>query len=156
MAGKAGLKAGLIGAAGVGVLTVLSVLLSGPWPILGRVGGGLIMLAYIGSGLLAGLFLAAPRSAGMGARAGALAGLIGGAGSGIVWIIAVVARVTQISWDGIMPVVGLREMPQPTDLGVTAEMLAVMIGGLCFLTSLLAGAGLGAIGGAVFGAARRD
>jgi len=154
MVGRAGAKAGLIGAAVVAVLTVLSVLLGRPSPVLGRVGGGLIALAYVGIGVLAAFFQTAPRSAGIGARAGALAGLIAGAGSGTVWVIAALVRMIQVSWDGLVPIIGLREVPPPADLGVTAEVLAILIGGVCGLTSLIAGAGLGALGGAILGAAR--
>lgn len=156
MVGKAGLKAGPIGAALTAVLTLLSILLGGPSPILGRVGGGLVLMAYAAAGVLAALWLSPPRGAGMGARAGALAGLIGGVGSGIVWAIAAILRVTQVSWDGLVPIIGLREMPQLADLGIGVGTLAAMVGGLCGLTSLLAGAGLGAIGGAILGAAKRD
>lgn len=155
MIGKAGLKAGLIGAAVGVVLTVSSVLLGRQSPILGRVGGGLILLAYVGAGLLAAFFLTSPRSAGVGARAGALAGLIGGAGSGIAWAVAVAVRMIQVSWDGLRPIIGLREMP-PAGPGVTAEAMAIVIGSMCGLTSLLCGAGLGAVGGAIFGAARHN
>lgn len=156
MAGRAGLKAGPIGAAVIAVLTVLSILLGGPSPILGRMGGGLILVAYAAAGALAAFFLSPPRSAVMGARAGALAGLFAGAGSGIVWFIAAIVRIAQVSWDGWTPIVGLREMPPPADVGLTSGALAALIGGLCFGTSLIAGASLGAIGGAVFSTARRD
>jgi hypothetical protein len=156
MVGRAGAKAGLIGAGVAAALTVLTLLLGGPSPILGRVGGGLVLLTYVGVGVLAAFFLTAPRSARMEARAGLLGGLIGGAGSGIVWVIAALVRMTQVSWDGWVPIIGLREMPSPANVGLTPGALGALIGGLCFLTSLVAGAGLGAIGGAVFGAARRD
>lgn len=156
MVGRAGAKAGLIGAAVGAVLTVLSIVLGGQSPALGRVGGGLIVLAYVGTGLLAGSFLAVPRSAGMGARAGALAGLIGGAGSGVVWVIAVLMRMTQVRWDGWVPIIGLREMSPPAGLGMPAEVMAMLLGGVCGLISLFVGAGLGAAGGAVLGIAKRD
>ncbi len=154
MARRAGAKAGLIGAAVGAVLTVLSILLGGPSPVLGRIGGGLVLAAYAGIGVLAAFFLTAPRSARMGAGAGALAGLIGGAGSGIVWAIAALARMTQVTWNGLVPIIGFREMPSPADVGLTPGTLAVLIGGLCFLTSLIAGSGFGALGGAILGAAR--
>ncbi len=156
MVRKAGLKAGLIGAAVVAVLTVLSIVLGGPAPILGRVGGGLALLAYVGTGVLAGFFLAAPRTAGEGARAGALAGLIGGAGGGGVWGMAAAVRAALSVWRDIIPFVDLRQLRLPADVDLGMGIGAVMIGSLCFLTSLLVGAGVGAVGGAILGAAKRD
>jgi hypothetical protein len=155
MAGKAGLKAGLIGAVVVALLTALSILLGGALPILGRVFGGLVLLAYAGVGALAGSFLAVPRTAGRGARAGAIAGLIGGAGGGVVWVVAAAIRTALAVWGDIIPFIDLQRIQQPTGPGGGMETLAVMIGGLC-LTSLVAGIGAGAVGGAIFGAAKRD
>ena len=89
MVGKAGLKAGLIGVAVMLVVTVLNNVL----PISGAVVYvvcGLSVAIYAGIGVLAGLFVAAPRTAGKGAAAGAIAGAIcaviaGAIGSGIMF-----------------------------------------------------------------------
>ena len=81
MAGKAGLKAGLIGTAVMLMTTLINQFLP--------ISGGLVyaicgvnMLIYAGIGVLAGFFLASPRTPGKGAGAGAIAGLISGGISG--------------------------------------------------------------------------
>ena len=160
MTGKAGVKAGLIGAA---VLVVLALLNLIPVPFLGCVCCALILLAYVGIGVLAGYYLTPPRTAGAGAGAGAIAGLISGAAFGIASIIISVVQ-TAIGVAGA--VVDPELMRQFTELGVDIdpEILTLFTGaggvavggGLCCLGSLAIGAALGAIGGAIFGAAKSD
>ena len=160
MTGKAGVKAGLIGAA---VLVVLALLNLIPVVFLRLVCCVLILLAYVGIGVLAGSYLTPPRNAGGGAGAGAIAGLIGGAAFGIAsTIISAVQAAIGVAGAVIDPDL----MRQFTELGVDIdpEILTlfagaggVVIGGsLCCLGSLAIGAVLGAIGGAVFGAAKSD
>ena len=85
MAGRAGLKAGLIG---IGVVVALAlfgrfvplhVALMGLSTAVG-------LLAYAGIGALAGWFLATPRAPDRGAGAGAITGLISGLVAGVVGI----------------------------------------------------------------------
>lgn len=156
MTGKAGLKAGLIGAAIIFVLTLLSQI-----PAVGCVCCGLNWLSYAGIGALAAYFLAPPRSAGTGAGAGAIAGLISGAIGGLIWTIIMAI---QMAIAGTENLVDFRTMQQLADLGVdiSPEMFAALsgvggvaiAGGMCCLTGLAVGAGLGAIGGAIFAAAK--
>ena len=61
MAGKAGLKAGLIGG---GVLVVLTLIALIPIPFLSCICCGVDLLVYLGVGALAANFLTPPRTAG--------------------------------------------------------------------------------------------
>ena len=161
MTGKAGLKAGLIGAAVMLVMTLLSQI-----PGVGCVCCGLNLLVYAGIGALAGFFLIPPRTAGTGAGAGAIAGLVSGVVSGVVSIIFMAIQMVRVGSEGIASAIDPEMMRQLTELGVDidSEMLAMFSGaggvaiggGLCCLTSLALGAGLGAIGGAIFAAVKSD
>lgn len=159
MTGKAGLKAGLIGAAIVFVLTLLSKI-----PAVGCICCGLNWLSYAGIGALAGYFLAPPRSAGAGAGAGAIAGLISGAIGGLIWTIILAIQIAIAGTGDLVSAIDPQTMRQLAELGVdiSPEMFAifsgvggvVIAGGMCCLTGLAVGAGLGAIGGAIFAAAK--
>ena len=161
MTGKAGLKAGLIGAAVILVLTLLSQI-----PAVGCICCGVTWLAYAGIGALAGYFLTPPRSAGAGAGAGAIAGLVSGVTSGLIWTIVMAVQMAIAGTDTIISAIDPATMRQLSELGVeiSPDMLAMfsgvggvaLIGGTCCLTSMAAGAGLGAVGGAIFAAAKSD
>jgi len=161
MTGKAGLKAGLIGAAIVFVLTLLSQI-----PAVGCVCCGLNWLSYAGIGALAAYFLAPPRSAGAGAGAGAIAGLISGAIGGLIWTVIMAIKMAITGTGNLVSTIDPQTMQQLAELGVdiSPEMFAAfsgvvgmaIAGGMCCLTGLAVGAGLGAIGGAIFAAAKPD
>ena len=161
MTGKAGLKAGLIGAAIVFVLTLLSKI-----PAVGCICCGLNWLSYAGIGALAAYFLAPPRSAGAGAGAGAIAGLISGAIGGLIWTIILAIQIAIAGTGDLVSTIDPQTMRQLAELGVdiSPEMFAAfsgwvgvaIAGGMCCLTGLAVGAGLGAIGGAIFAAAKSD
>lgn len=159
MTGKAGLKAGLIGAAIILVLTLLNQI-----PGIGCVCCPLAFLAYAGIGALAGFFLTPPRTTGNGAGAGAIAGLISGAAGGLVWIIVMAIQVAIGGTGGIMAAIPPDTMRQLVELGVDPEMFAIFSGvggvaiggGLCCLTGLAVGAGIGAIGGLIFAAVQSE
>jgi hypothetical protein len=156
---KTGLKAGLIGAAIALVLTLLSQI-----PGVGCVCCGLTWLAYAGIGALAGFFLTPPRTAGTGAGAGAIAGLISGAVGSLVSIIVMAIQMAAGGTEGIMSAIDPATMQQLIELGVDPEMFAVfsgaggvaIAGGMCCLTGLAVGAGLGAAGGAIFAAVKPE
>ncbi len=157
MTGKAGLKAGLIGAAIIFVLTLLSQI-----PGVGCFCCGLNWLSYAGIGVLAAYFLSPPRSAGTGAGAGAIAGLISGGLGGLVWTVIMAIQVAITGTGDIMSAIDPQTMRQLLDLGIDPDMFAIFsgvggvaIGGaMCCLTGLAVGAGMGAIGGAIFAAAK--
>ena len=162
MAGKAGLKAGLIGAAVLVALTLLELI---PIPYLACACFVIRLLVYAGIGVLAGFFLTPPRTAGTGAGAGAIAGAIGGLISGIVSMIAAVVQGAVGVASGALDPEMLRLF---TEFGadIDPETLALLTGagagmgaaisGVSCLCSLAVGAALGAIGGVIFGAAKRD
>jgi len=148
MAGKAGLKAGLIGVAVLLMITVINNLL----PISGGlvyVMCGVSMLIYAGIGVLAGFFLAAPRTAGKGAGAGAIAGLISGGINGVVGYVIISIRLAQgLGYPGLDP----QQMQQLTEMGMDPQLFAIP-GAIC---GMAIGAGLAAIGGAIFAAVKPD
>ena len=165
MSGKAGLKAGLIGA-GVAFLLTLTNLLPTlvPIPFLGCVCCALPLLGYIGAGVLGGFFLAPPRTTGAGAGAGAIAGLISGVGTTIAWVIntgiGMAVTGTQSITSGLDP----QMLEQLSEIGMSPRMFAALSGvtglliggGMCCLFSLGLGAGVGALGGLIFAAAKKD
>jgi hypothetical protein len=159
MAGKAGLKAGLIGAAVMLVLTLLSQI-----PGIGCFCCPVSLLAYAGVGVLAGSFLTPPRSAGTGAGAGAIAGVVSGAVSGLIWIIVLAIQLLVQGTGDIASAIDPEVMQQLTDLGMDPDMFAAFSGvggvalggGMCCLAGLAAGAGLGAVGGAIFAGVKSD
>jgi hypothetical protein len=159
MAGKAGLKAGLIGAAVMLVMTLLSRI-----PGVGCVCCGLNLLVYAAIGALAGFFLTPPRTAGTGAGAGAIAGLVSGAVSGMISAIVMAIQMARVGTGEIISYIDPQQMQQLIELGVDPEMFAIFSGvggaaigsGMCCMASLALGAGLGAIGGAIFAAAKSD
>jgi hypothetical protein len=154
MAGKAGLKAGLIGAAALIVISLINQFLLLPISqAMTWVGCGLSFVGYLVTGVLAGYFLAPPRAAGKGASAGAIAGLIGGGLSSIVGVIILVARMS--SGMGI-PGASPEQMQQLTEMGMDPTVLVAISGGCGFLGGLGIGAGLGAVGGAIFAAVKPD
>jgi len=163
MTGKAGFKAGLIGAAAVLALTLLSLV-----PRVGSCCGCLNILVYVGIGVLAGFYLSPPRTAGAGAGAGALAGLISGAVGGLASGIIALIRGSVMAPRDILSSIPPEQMRQLRDLGFDPGQFAQMFGqgggaafgalgaSMCCLGSLAVGAALGAIGGAVYAAAKKE
>jgi hypothetical protein len=151
MVGKAGLKAGLIGVAVMVVWTVIGrfVPMSGA---LVWVSAGVSLLMYAGIGVLAGFFLAPPRTPGKGAGAAAIAGLISGLVAGAVGI-AIMA--IQIASGGNVPGLDPQQMQQLAESGVDPKMIPVFAipSLVCIMTI---GSGLAAIGGAILAAVKPD
>jgi hypothetical protein len=150
---SASLKAGLIGAAVAVVLGLLGLV-----PCLGCITSVLMLVLYVGVGVLAATWMAPPRDAGKGAGSGAVAGLITAFGGGITNVIVSAVRFTVgggraavlRQFEQLPP--GLRESWR--DLGLDPSMLATpgwAIGGsaLCCGLGLLLAAALGAAGGAI-------
>ncbi len=148
MVGKAGLKAGLIGVVVLLVMTAINNLL----PIAGAlvyVLCGISTLIYVGIGVLGGFFLAPPRTPGKGAGAGAIAGLLSGTVSGVVGLVIISVRMAQgMGYPGL----DAQQMQQLNELGMNPQLLAIP-GALC---SAAIGAGVAAIGGAIFAAVKSD
>ena len=166
MTGKAGLKGGLIGA-GIAFLLTLTSLLPTLVPIqfLGCICCGLPLLAYAGAGVLGGVFLTPPRSTGTGAGAGAIAGLIGGVGNTLAWMIITGIQMLISGAQDVTSTLDPQTLRQLSEIGISPEIFAALSsglpsvfigGGICCLLSLAIGAGLGALGGLIFAAAKKD
>lgn len=158
MTSKAGLKAGLIGAAVILVLTLISLV---PIPFLNCICCGLTWLVYIVIGALAGYFLVPPRTAGAGAGAGALAGVISSSIGGIVNSIIVAVGAGSYDPDVMLTpeiISQLRELgvdpATVTDVAGAGGVVVTSV--LCCLGVLFIGAMLGALGGALFGALQTE
>jgi len=163
MTGQAGLKAGLITGAVLFVLALLNLIpaLVPSLGILGCVCCGVQLLVYLGGGVLAGFFLTAPREAGTGAGAGAIAGALGGVIAGVG---QTVAAAVQVATGATGAAMSPQVMRQLRELDMDPQMVRMLTGwvgvpiagGICCLGSLVIGAVLGAVGGAIFAAAKPE
>jgi hypothetical protein len=157
MAGKAGVKAGLVGGGVAAILAFTAFI-----PCLECLSVPLMFLAYAVAGALAAFWLPKPRTAGDGAAAGAIAGAVSGAIGGIVWMI--VSAVSYSIMGGADYVV--QNLPPETlDLlsqyGIDPSAMlgsgfTTIVSGVCCSFMFLAAIGLGALVGAIFGAAKGD
>ncbi len=162
MVAKAGLKAGLIGAAVLLVLTLLN-LIKLP-EVLACICCGAQVVAYLGAGVLAGLFLKPPRNAGAGAGAGAIAGVVSGLVAAVAQTVVMAVQWGTVGSESILSSLDPATLQQLTQLGIDPQMLASFSGAggvalasaMCCAGSLAIGAALGAIGGAIFGAAKSN
>lgn len=147
------LKAGGVGA---GVLIVLNVL--GLIPCVGCITLILSLLAYVGIGVLAALWMKPPRDGASGAKNGAVAALAAGLISGLV---NMVLAGIQFSISGTSQITeAINSLPpeqaqaladagiSPAALGIGA-VLGIGVG--CCLLGILIAAGLGAAGGYYWG-----
>lgn len=165
MAGKAGLKAGLIGAAVIFVITLLSLIpiLMPKASALNCVCCGLEFVVFAGIGVLAGFFLTPPRDAGTGAGAGAIAGVVAGLVDGILGIIVAAIQVAVVGTD-FVSVLDPQQIEMLAEMGIDPGTFATFSGwggvaiggGMCCIGYLAIGAALGAIGGAVLAAVKSD
>jgi len=154
------LKAGLIGGGVLALLTILTnlgtLLPSGVSTIISCCLCIPLLLAYPGTGALAAYWLTPPRMAGEGAKEGALAGIIAGVIDGVVsMILALImgaAGVYQQALSQLPPETmrALKEMGLATTGGMAALSC---VGGIC---GILWAVAMGAAGGAILAAAKRD
>ena len=155
---SSGLKAGLIGA-GVGLVLSLFGLI----PFVGCCTLFIGWAVYAGAGVLAAYWLMPPRSAGKGAGVGAIAGLISGLGASVVPTISAIVQGIAGTTNAAS-FVDPQMMQQLVDMGIDPEMFAmftgtagsILGGAMCCVGSLLIGAALGTIGGAIMAAAKSD
>ena len=156
------LKAGLIGGGVLALLTILAnlgMLFPEASTIISCCLCIPILLAYPGTGALAAYWLTPPRTAGEGAKEGALAGVIAGAIDGVVsMILSLVmgaAEVYQQALSQLPPetMEALEEMGL-SGLFTTGGIAALScVGGIC---GILWAVAMGAAGGAILAAAKRD
>jgi hypothetical protein len=149
-------KAGLIGAAIALFLNLVGII-----PVIGCIGLPLELIAYIAIGALAGFWTVPPRTTGRAAGQGALAGLIAGIASGIIRTILTPLSMKLSGGTSAMlsqlPPESLQQLQQagldPNVLfggGTMAGLVLIC----CLPLGLLLGAGLGALGGLIFAAAK--
>jgi hypothetical protein len=150
------LKAGLIGAAVVVVLNLLGII-----PCVGLITCFLVLLAYVGIGVLAAYWLPPIRTAGAGAGQGALAALVAALIGGIVQTIVATIQMAVTDTAAILSQIPAETMQQLEEAGVdpalfTGPTAGVLAGSVCCIGGLILAAILGAIGGAVFAAIKSD
>jgi uncharacterized membrane protein YvlD (DUF360 family) len=152
------LKAGLIGAVIVLVLNLIGVI-----PMIGCLGLPLELLGYVVIGALAALWMTPRRETGRAAGQGALAGLIASAVSGIVRAIltpvsmqlsgGTSAILSQVPPDSLQALQQAGIDPNVVFGGGTMAGLVLVC---CLPLGLLLGAGLGALGGLIYAAAKPE
>jgi hypothetical protein len=142
-------------------MVVLALLGLIPIPFLGCLCCLVVFAAWIGAGVLAANYTPAPRTSGVAAGAGALAGVLSGLGYGVVTAIAAVVRAAmgggaaassfltpdmlqQLQQAGVDP----QTFSQVTTFMASAGGAAI-VGSLCCIGALVLGAVLGAVGGAI-------
>jgi len=118
-------------------------------------------LVFVGAGVLSGSFLTPPRSAGTAAGAGAIGGLIAGLVYAIVEIVILIIQMAVGASGGFLTPEMIEQLRQAgIDPGTFAFLTgtggAAIGSALCCIGSLGVGTGLGAIGGAILGAVKRD
>ncbi len=153
------LKAGLIGAGAAVVFSLLGLI-----PCVGICTSLLMLVLYVGVGVLVALWMEAPRQAGKAAGGGAVAGLITAFGGGIASLIISVIQFT-VGGGGATMMRQFRQLPPEIrdawgDLGLDPSMMASpgwAIGGsvLCCGLGMLLAAALGAAGAAVTASIKR-
>jgi len=152
------LKAGLIGAVIVLVLNLIGVI-----PMIGCLGLPLELLGYVVIGALAAFWMTPRRETGRAAGQGALAGLIASAVSGIVRAIltpvsmrlsgGTAAILSQVPPDSLQALQQAGIDPNVVFGGGTMAGLVLVC---CLPLGLLLGAGLGALGGLIYAAAKPE
>jgi hypothetical protein len=157
MVGKAGLKAGLIGLVVMVVISLINQLLLvelfAAQPLLSLASCGVSIVLYVGIGLLAGIFLTPPRSAGDGAKAGLIAGLISALVSTALGVVMIVIRTRS---GAPLPGVTPEQLQMMEEQGVNLGLITLLSGALGAVCGAGLGAGAAAAGGALLAAIKPD
>ena len=147
---QAVLKAGGIGA---GVVIVLNLL--GLIPCVGCITFILVLLTYIGVGVLAARWMTPPRTSGSGATNGAIAAVVTALIAGMVniFVMAIYSAITGASQLSQIPTDQLDVL---MEMGIDPAMFvgpvaAIGFGAVCCTIFLVIAAALGAVGGAIWG-----
>ena len=154
---QAAVKAGLVGG-GVAVVMVFVGLI----PCLNCIAPLLMLPLYVGVGVLAAYWLPPIRTVGEGAGAGAIAGLLSALIGGVVD--AVVSMVNFAITGGsqaLMSQIPPDTLRQFREAGVDPSLFTsagsvLAVSSLCCIVGLILAAILGAIGGAIYAAAKSD
>jgi len=150
------LKAGLIGAA---VLVLLNLI--GLIPLMGCIVLPLTFVAYAVIGGLAASYIPPVRTAGQGAGQGALAALVAGLVGGLVGLIIALIRTALFNPAAALSQVPPEALEMMRDAGIPPDLLvgvggASICGSVCCVTGMVLAAALGAVGGAIYAAAKAD
>jgi hypothetical protein len=152
------LKAGLIGAIIVLVLNLVGIV-----PVLGCIGLPLELAAYVAIGALAAFWMTPRREPGRAAGQGALAGLIAGLVSGVVRaILTPLSMKLSGGTSAILSQLPAESLQQLQQAGIDPNLIfgggtmAGLVLICCLPLGLLLGAGLGALGGLIFAAAKPE
>lgn len=152
------LKAGFIGGAILVVISLLSLI-----PVLGCVSLPLVLIGYLVVGALAAHYMTPRRESGRAAGQGALAGLIASLISGLVQtILAPLGFSMSGGTEALVSQLPAETLQQLQQAGLDPNLLfsgGAMAGVslfCCLPVSLLIGAGLGALGGVIYAAAKPE
>lgn len=159
---SAWLKAGLIGAAIVIVLNLIGLV-----PVLVCITSPLVLVAYVGVGVLAASYLPPRRQVGSAAGQGALSAVIAGVAGGFVSLITSLVRVGtggMYQYSRFLETLPPDLARQFGDLGVSPDILAgaggigatVICGSVCCLGGIVFAAALGAIGAAIYASVKPE
>ena len=157
MIGKAGLKAGLIGVVVMVLISLINQLLLAELfaarPALSFASCGVSVVLYVGVGVLAGIFLSPPRTAGDGAKAGLIAGLI----SAVISVgLGVVIMVIRTRSGAPLPGVTPEQLQMMEEQGMNLGRLTLLSGTIGAVCGAGIGAGAAAGGGALLAAIKPD
>jgi hypothetical protein len=150
------LKAGAIGGAVAVVVSLISLI-----PCVGCVSFILSILVYLGTGALAAYWLPAPRETGSAAGAGAIAAVIAGFIGGAINAIIAAIQVAITGSAQMLSQIPPEQLQQLQDAGIDPSLLVgipgvLICGSGCCLVGLIIAAALGAIGGVVLTAVKKD
>jgi hypothetical protein len=150
---QAVLKAGGLGAV---VLIILNLL--GLIPCVGCITFLLSLVVYAGIGVLAAYWMPPPRTAGSGATNGALAAVMAALVAGVIGIVILAIR-GAITGGAQLAQIPPEQLRTLAEAGIDPSIFAGPAGGglagaLCCTFFLFIGAGLGAVGGAIWGNSR--
>jgi hypothetical protein len=118
-------------------------------------------VAYAAVGALAASYIPPVRNAGQGAGQGALAALIAGFVSGLVGLVITVGRAALVDPQAALAQVPPEALDVLREAGIPRSLLvgvggASICGSVCCLGGVLLAVALGAIGGAIYAAAKAD
>lgn len=160
---RAWLKAGLIGGAVIALVMLLD-LATGFLPLevqsaIGCCTCGAYIVLYLATGALAAAWLTPPRTGGLGAKEGALAGLVAGVISGVAYFISTILSDFTGAVDASLaqlPPEMLAALEQSGGLGFLTPQNLMLISACTIPLIVLWALACGALGGLVYGAAKRD
>jgi hypothetical protein len=148
-------RAGLIGGAAAVVVALLGLI-----PVCGCFSWLLTLVVFLGSGLLAARWLPAPRQAGPAAAEGAIAGVIAGAANLVInMLLAPLGVALSGGPQSVLSQVPAEYLKALADAGIDPSSLVntgsiLGVAACCGIVGVVFAAGLGALGGVIYGGAK--